>query len=108
MIEGEEGREHGPSITVVLPRSAFEMEAIKRAAYQLSDRLAVALVENTDSISCQIFPLQAINSETLHTLENEFRIEVLDQDLRLKIAKETEGLRNLILSVAFSKTGLQE
>jgi len=39
-------------------------------------------------------------------LAGEFRNETLDQDLRLKIAAETEGYRNLILSLAFSKTPL--
>ena len=37
---------------------------------------------------------------------DDFKKEVLDQDLRENIKRETEAVRNLILSHAFSKTGL--
>jgi hypothetical protein len=33
---------------------------------------------------------------------------VLDQDLRASIARETEPVRNAVLALAFSRTGLQE
>ena len=36
----------------------------------------------------------------------DFRNEVLDQVLRARIRTETEEVRNLILSLAFSRTGL--
>ena len=36
-----------------------------------------------------------------------FKNEILDQDLRGIIARETEGTRNAILAFALSKTGLQ-
>jgi His-Xaa-Ser system protein HxsD len=36
-----------------------------------------------------------------------FKRELLDQQLRLQIKKETEPARNLILAYAFSRTGLQ-
>jgi His-Xaa-Ser system protein HxsD len=35
-----------------------------------------------------------------------FRSEVLDQDLRSIIAKETEGVRNAVLAFALSKTSI--
>jgi hypothetical protein len=34
--------------------------------------------------------------------------EVLDQELRLSTEAKTEDLRNAILGLAFSRTGLQE
>jgi His-Xaa-Ser system protein HxsD len=36
-----------------------------------------------------------------------FKNEVLDQDLRSIISKETEAIRNAVLAFALSKTGLQ-
>ena len=36
------------------------------------------------------------------------RSEVIDQTLRLRIGQETEPLRNLIFSFAFSQTGLAD
>ena len=44
----------------------------------------------------------------LEAAERELRAEVLDQDLRASIARETEPVRNAILALAFSRTGLQE
>ena len=41
-------------------------------------------------------------------LKHRFRAEVNDQILRLRIAKETEPLRNLVFALAFSRTGLIE
>jgi DNA-binding FrmR family transcriptional regulator len=37
----------------------------------------------------------------------ELQAEVLDQDLRATISRETEPMRNAILALAFSRTGLQ-
>ena len=36
------------------------------------------------------------------------RAEVNDQTLRLRIAQETEPLRNLIFALAFAQTGLTD
>ena len=41
-------------------------------------------------------------------LKHRFRAEVNDQILRVRIAKETEPLRNLVFALAFSRTGLIE
>jgi His-Xaa-Ser system protein HxsD len=53
---------------------------------------------------CTLIPLSA--DADLASLEGRFRNEVIDQDLRRRIARETENTRNLILAMAFSKTGL--
>ncbi len=45
--------------------------------------------------------------EAVDEFEAAFRNEVLDQDLRRTIARETASLRNAILAHAFSKTGIQ-
>jgi His-Xaa-Ser system protein HxsD len=80
--------------------------AIKRAAYRFVDRLTIEIEPHADEIICKLRPNAANLSPA--ALEVEFRNEVLDQDLRIQIGQETEPLRNLILSLAFSKTGLQE
>jgi His-Xaa-Ser system protein HxsD len=83
----------------------FDIDAIKRAAYRLSDKLIVEIAPVTDGIDCVLRATTA--KQNLSSLETEFRNHVLDYDLRARIAKETEPLRNLVLSLAFSKTGLQ-
>jgi His-Xaa-Ser system protein HxsD len=94
-------------VTVTFAREAsYDVEAIKRAAYRFSDRISVEIAETADN---QVCTLRALNGDTalnLEALAGEFRNEVLDQDLRIKIAAETADYRNLILSLAFSKTPL--
>lgn len=99
------GRARG--VTVTFAREAkYDVEAVKRAAYRFSDRLAVEIASSTGEHTCQLRALKSDATVSIEELSDEFRNEVLDQDLRLKIAAETEGYRNLILSLAFSKTPL--
>jgi His-Xaa-Ser system protein HxsD len=94
-------------VTVIFaPEASFQIEAIKRAAYRFSDRVSVEITDGPEGTRCSLRPLQTKNPLDLNQLAGEFRNETLDQDLRLKIAAETEGYRNLILSLAFSKTPL--
>jgi His-Xaa-Ser system protein HxsD len=88
------------------PEASFEIEAIKRAAYRFSDRVSVEITEGPTGLRCRLRPLQCKAPGNLNDIAQEFRNEALDQDLRLKISRETEGYRNLILSLAFSKTPL--
>jgi His-Xaa-Ser system protein HxsD len=37
----------------------------------------------------------------------DFKRELIDQELRMKIKSETEAVRNLVLAYTFSRTGLQ-
>ena len=50
----------------------------------------------------------ATADETLPFSAHRMRSEVIDQSLRLRIARETEPLRNLIFALAFSRTGLSD
>jgi len=94
-------------VIVLFAREAnFDVEAIKRAAYRFSDRVSAEITGDAGEYACQLRLLKPAGTESLEGLANDFRNEVLDQDLRLKIAAETEGYRNLILSLAFSKTPL--
>lgn len=91
---------------VFAPEAAFDVEAIKRAAYRFSDRVSIEITDAQPGTQCRLRALNPSASANLPMLAEEFRNEVLDQDLRQKIAAETEGYRNLILSLAFSRTPL--
>ena len=83
------------------------VDAVQRALYRFTDRLSCDLTANTDSIVCalDIFGEEpSIADEVVH----DFRSAVLDEVLRARIRTETEIARNLILSLAFSRTGLIE
>lgn len=88
----------------------FSLLAVQKACYRFSDVAAfeVTLERNgkTTSISVTATPLAEKTDESVDDLEHRLRNEVLDHQLREQIRAQTEGVRNLILAHAFSKSGL--
>lgn len=84
----------------------FSLDVIKKSAYRFIDKFSVDLQLSGDVISCTLNFTGKISPESAKLLKENFKKEVLDQDLRESIAKETLSLRNLILAHAFSKTSL--
>ena len=87
--------------------AVFSLDTIKRAAYRLSDRCAFEFQIAGDEITCSLFFGDGVTSEEASLIANDFRNDVLDQDLRQSIREETAAVRNAILAYAFSRTGLQ-
>jgi His-Xaa-Ser system protein HxsD len=87
-------------------RSAASLDAVQRAVYRLSDRLSCDIFENGGLTEVTVHP--ADPDADLEALLGDLRNEVLDQALRARIRDETSDVRNLILALAFSKTGLAE
>ena len=84
----------------------YSLDSLKRAAYRFSDRFATEITVDRQIATCKLtFPTDR-TSESVESVVAAFRRELLDQDLRETIRRETEGVRNLILAHAFSKTGL--
>lgn len=95
------------SITVSLDLRIYSLNAIKKAAYKFTDKYSV-LIELIDNDS-KVQVLIKSTSKKLDELEHVAQLfcnEVIDQDLREVVAKETEGVKNLIIAQAFSKTSL--
>lgn len=84
----------------------FSVEAIQKASYKFIHLYALDMSLEAGVVSCVLTPTQEQTPEGTEHYINEFKKEVLDQHLRLKIKSETEDVRNLILGVAFSNTGL--
>ncbi len=95
------------SETLVFDSRVYSIEAIKKAAYRFSDVMSVDIRLLPDATECVIHFIPDSAQAEKERLLGAFRSEVLDQDLRSTIAKETESVRNAILAYAFSKTGLQ-
>ena len=95
---------NGSSIELAFELASHSIDAVQRAAYRFSDRLSISTKTDDTLIHCTLFAVGGLAG----SLINEFRIEVLDQVLRERIRTETEATRNLILALAFSKTGLVE
>ena len=91
---------------VVFAKSFFGASALKKAAYRYSDKFSVDFAESEHSFICTLTFRSNKSAETIEQLVDEFKKEVVDQDLRESVRLETEGVRNLILAHAFSKTSL--
>ncbi len=91
------------SLTVELPAAAFSIEAVHRATYALMAKIDVRIT-SVDPIVCILTPLSpqitACEADLL------FRREVTDHELRISIEAQTSTYRDIILGLAFSKTGL--
>jgi His-Xaa-Ser system protein HxsD len=85
------------------PRVAYSADAIQRAAYRFCDRFVLDLEVEDDHFRCTLSCPDEIEPSTVV----DFRKEVLDQTLRERIRSETEGVRNVILAVAFSNADLE-
>lgn len=96
------------SETVSFSSHVYRLNEIKRAAYRFIDVMSLDVTPSGDEIVCTLNFLHPRNADETLDILNDFKIEVLDQDLRKAIAEETKEVRNAILAYAFSKTGLQD
>lgn len=84
--------------------ASHSADAIQRAAYRFTNRCSLDLKRDGEEFICLLHVPDERDADDL--LAHDFRIEVLDQVLRERIRLETEAARNVILSLAFSQTGL--
>jgi His-Xaa-Ser system protein HxsD len=93
--------------SVVFSAQVYSLDTIKKAAYRFCDVLSVDIIPRAPDIECVLHVRSGHTDDEAEAIIAAFKNEVLDQDLRATIAKETEGARNAILAYALSKTGLQ-
>jgi His-Xaa-Ser system protein HxsD len=97
-----------PSRTLGFSSQVYSVESIKKAAYRFSDLLSIDIVPHGEDVECVLHFLSDPRDEDhIDRIVAAFKNEVLDQDLRAIIARETEAMRNAILAYALSNTGLQ-
>jgi His-Xaa-Ser system protein HxsD len=92
--------------TLSFDRSIAPMEAVQGAVYRLSDRLSCDISSSGENIEVVVHPGDP-DADIDHLLAD-LRNEVLDQTLRERVRAETTDVRNLVLALAFSQTGLIE
>lgn len=85
----------------------FHWTSIKKAAYCLSGRCSFDFQLDGSDLICKLLFPRPQPPEVVVSTELAFRNELLDQDLRARIAEETAPIRNAVLAFAFSKTGIQ-
>jgi His-Xaa-Ser system protein HxsD len=98
------GASHLPGIMLAFDRATVELDALQRGAYAVAAEMTVDIRASDADYVCTLFPRKRDSTED--EIKHRFRAEVNDQILRVRIAKETEPLRNLVFALAFSQTGL--
>jgi His-Xaa-Ser system protein HxsD len=94
------------AITLAFDQATVELDALQRSAYAVAAEMTVEIRVCGADFVCTLFPRR--QDITDDELKHRFRAEVNDQILRVRIARETEPLRNLVFALAFSQTGLAE
>lgn len=84
----------------------YALPAIKKAAYRFLKSFDTEITQKGETWVCILRFNQPCDVAAIERAERELRAEVLDQDLRVSIARETEPVRNAVLALAFSRTGL--
>ncbi len=93
-------------VTLIFDATVYSADAIKKAAYRSINRFSINISIEKNQLKCSLSFKESITEPQIKYFIDEFKKDVLDQDLRESIKKETEGVRNLILAHTFSKTGL--
>jgi His-Xaa-Ser system protein HxsD len=93
---------------ISLDSKAYSIESVQKAAYRSINNFTIDIQVNDAHLNCKLISNAGVSDEGFDYAIQEFRKNILDEELRVKIKKETEPVRNLILGIAFSKTGLQK
>ena len=107
MIIDSGGGDAPSSTRVTFDTRVYALPIIKKAAYRFLKSFDTAITQEGDAWICTMKFVAPTDAAAVEAAERELRAEVLDQDLRASIARETEPVRNAILALAFSRTGLQ-
>lgn len=93
----------------VIDLSLYSLDSIKKACYKFTDKCSIILEKCNHNKIRVIFSFHPdIPNNLKDRTIKDFNNEILDQNLREIVARETEPVRNLILAHAFSKTSLIE
>jgi His-Xaa-Ser system protein HxsD len=84
----------------------YSAECLKKSAYKYIDKFSLSIQPKNGQFECELNFEESLSQNAIEQIVDDFKKEILDQDLRQIIKKETEPVRNLILAHTFSKTGL--
>ena len=85
----------------------YSLVVIKKAAYRFLKTFVTEITQDGDAWVCALKFTTFTDAAGIERAARDLQAEVLDQDLRATISRETEPVRNAILALAFSRTGLQ-
>jgi His-Xaa-Ser system protein HxsD len=108
MVANNGGNSAQASSRISFDVRVYALPIIKQAAYRYLKCFSTEISQEGDFWVCTLTFAAPATADAIERAKVEFQAEVLDQDLRASIAHETEPVRNAVLALAFSRTGLQE
>ncbi len=94
------------SHTLVFDERLYDAQVLQKAAYRSINTLTVDITSDEGRFICVLSLNIGLDEPSFLSAIQEFKKDVLDYQLRHRLAVETQPIKNLILGLAFSKTGL--
>jgi His-Xaa-Ser system protein HxsD len=89
-----------PSVTLEFCSEAQDLGPLQAAAYRMIGTCTCEITKQGDRWQCVLTPTRG-GPTNLEALREQFINLVTDENLRARIAQKTEGVRNVILALAF-------
>ncbi|WEX15021.1 His-Xaa-Ser system protein HxsD [Pseudomonas fluorescens] len=84
----------------------YDAQVLQKAAYRSINALTVEITPEGGQFVCALSSNIGVDEQSFLSAVQEFKKDALDYQLRHRLAVETQPIKNLILGLAFSKTGL--
>lgn len=91
---------------LVFDERLYEAQVLQKAAYRSINALTVDITPEGGQLICAFSSNIGVDEQSFLSAVQEFKKDALDYQLRHRLAVETQPIKNLILGLAFSKTGL--
>jgi len=91
---------------IVFDERLYDAQVLQKAAYRSINALTVDITPDEGQFICVLSSNIGMDEPSFLSAIQEFKKDVLDYQLRHRLAVETQPIKNLILGLAFSKTGL--
>lgn len=94
------------NVVLTFDQRLYDAEVIQKAAYRGQYAFTLDIKVQGEELICTLLANITTPSETFTSAVEEFKKDVLDYQLRKKLQDQTAAVRNVILGVAFSQSGL--
>lgn len=91
---------------LVFDERLYDALVLQKAAYRSMNSLTVDIAPDSGQFVCVLSSNIGVEESSFLSAVLEFKKDVLDYQLRHRLNAETQPIKNLILGLAFSKTGL--
>lgn len=91
---------------LVFDERLYDAQVLQKAAYRSMSALSVEINLVEGEFICALASNIGVDEQSFLFTVQEFKKDVLDYQLRHRLSVETQPIKNLILGLAFSKTGL--